>query len=296
MNQPVDSFIDEDFLAALEKFRIASRRGVRSSHAGEHRTRQSGEGLEFLDYRKYHLGDDLRYVDWSVYGRLDKLFIKLFHAEANQTVHLLLDMSRSMGIGSPPKHICTKKIAAAVGYICAANLDKVGVTAFSDTLTEEHPPVRGKRRYPELLQFLLRLTPDNGTAVNTCLAEFAARVKDPGTVIVLSDLFDPHGYREGLLALTYRHTDVHLIHVMDHEELFWSRTGNLILEEVESGSKKTTFLDRSLTRQYRKRVEGFVSEIRNFCGNYGIHYTLQDTRIPFENFIIDYLAAGTLFR
>ena len=113
-----DSFIDDAFLKQLEKLKIVSRKSTRQSHRGEHRSWQSGEGFEFLDFRKYHLGDDLRYVDWSVYGRLDKLFIKLFHSEKGQTAHILLDTSRSMISGEPSKDITAKKIAAALSYIC----------------------------------------------------------------------------------------------------------------------------------------------------------------------------------
>jgi len=112
MSDPLDSFIDDEFLKQLEKLKIISRKSTRNPRRGEYRSWQSGEGFEFLDFRKYHLGDDLRYVDWSVYGRLDKLFIKLFHAEKGQTAHILLDISRSMDNGTPSKDITAKKIAA----------------------------------------------------------------------------------------------------------------------------------------------------------------------------------------
>ena len=147
MADSLESFIDNEFLKKLEKLKIISSKSSRSPQRGEHRSWQSGEGLEFLDYRKYHIGDDLRYVDWSVYGRLDKLFIKLFHAEKGQTAHILLDTSLSMATGNPTKEITAKKLAAAISYICLSNLDKTGLMAFSDKIVEVKSPARGKKQF-----------------------------------------------------------------------------------------------------------------------------------------------------
>ena len=289
-------FIDEAFLKNLEKLKIIAKKGVKGPERGEHKSWRSGEGLEFLDYRKYQAGDDLRYVDWSVYGRLDKLFIKLFHAEENQTVHILLDMSRSMGAGNPPKALGAKKLAAAVGYIGLANQDKITLTAFADQLVAASPVLKGKRQYARLLSYLLALTPAAQTNVNACLSEYAALCKNPGMVVVLSDLFDPKGYADGLKALTYRNFDISLIQVLDHEELCWSQTGTLLLRDVETGEKKTTFLDASLLAQYRQKVAAFLTAAQNFCSNYGIHYAVYDTSIPFETFLIEYITKGAIFR
>ena len=165
-------FFDENFLKKLEKLKIVTKKGIKGPQRGEHKSWQSGEGLEFLDYRKYQVGDDLRYVDWSVYGRLDKLFIKLFHAEENQTIHILLDMSRSMGTGDPSKDISAKKIAAAVSYIGLSNLDRIRMTAFTEKIIDARSPFRGKRRYPEVLNFLTSLTPADQTDINACLSEY----------------------------------------------------------------------------------------------------------------------------
>ena len=296
MADAIDSFIDEEFLKRLEKIKIATKRGFKGPEQGENRSWQRGVGLEFLDYRKYHLGDDLRYVDWSVYGRLDKLFIKLFHAEENQTIHILLDMSRSMGWGVPPKHINAKKIAAAISYICLSNLDKIGMAAFSDAIVHISPPLRGKRRYPEILNFLRLLEPAGKTDVNRCLADYASICKNPGIIIIISDLLDSKGYQDGLMDLTSRNFDTHLVQILDHEEIFWSKTGNFLLTELETREKKHSFMDRTLLELYRKKVNTFISNIQNFCNNYGINFYLHDTGIPFEDFLIDYLTKGTIFK
>ena len=172
-------------------------------------------------------------------GVFDKLFVKLFHAEENQTVHFLLDMSRSMQAGLPSKVLSAKRIAAAVSYICLSNFDRVTMTAFADRLIDTKPPIRGKRKYAELLRFLHLLPSESLTNVNECLSEYAATSKYPGIVVILSDLFDQRGFEDGLKALTYRDFDVHLIQVLDHAELFWSQTGTLALRDVETGGKES---------------------------------------------------------
>ena len=290
------SFIDDEFLKQLEKLKIVARKSPANLRRGEYRSWQSGEGLEFLDFRKYHPGDDLRYVDWSVYGRLDKLFIKLFHAEKGQTAHILLDVSHSMGSGSALKDITAKKVAAALSYICLSNLNKTGLMAFSNQIIKIKPPARGKQQYLAVLNFLLSLAPAGKTSINGCLGEYAAICKNPGIAILITDLFDPQGYQEGLRALAYRDFDINLIHVMDHDELEWSRTGNLLLTDCETGEKKITFVDHDLLATYQNKVSAFIAAAKSYCGHHGINYFLCDTSIPFENLLTNYLSKGALFR
>jgi len=296
MSDPLDSFIDDAFLKQLEKLKIVSRKSTRNPRRGEYRSWQSGEGFEFLDFRKYHLGDDLRYVDWSVYGRLDKLFIKLFHAEKGQTAHILLDISRSMGSGTPSKDITAKKIAAALSYICLSNLDKTGLMAFNNQIVKIKSPARGKKQYLEVLKFFQSLEISDQTSLNGSLKAYAAICKNPGIAIIISDFFDPQGYEDGLKALAYRDFDINLIQVMDHEELHWSKTGHLLLNECESGEKKVTFVDKNLLELYRKKINEFIVGIQSYCNHYGMNYFLCDTHIPFENLLMDYLSKGALFR
>ncbi len=292
----MNSFIDEDFLKKLEKLKIATRKGIKGPQTGEHTSWHSGEGLEFLDYRKYHPGDDLRYVDWSIYGRLDKLFIKLFHAEKSQTVHILLDMSRSMNTGSPSKDISAKKIAAAVSYIGLSNFDKIGMMAFNHKIVAMKTPVRGKNKYPEAINFLAALEASEQTDVNACLSEYALICKTPGIAIIISDFFDPKGFRDGLKALSHRKFDINLIQLLDHEELFGMPTGNFLLTDIETGEKKRIFIDKPLLDLYRRRIDQFTAGIKNYCRQYGINYYLYNTRIPFEDFIVGYLTREAVIR
>ena len=290
-----ESFLDEDFLRKLEKLKVMAQKGMKGPHRGEHISWRSGASLDFLDYRKYQVGDDFRYIDWNVYGRLDKLFIKLFRAEEDLTIHFLIDMSRSMGEGNPPKDIYARKVVAALCYIGLASLDRVGVTFFNDSLGDARSPERGKQVYLSVLKYLLSLKPEGETDLNAALKEYASTCKRPGIVIVLSDLLDPKGFEEGMEALMYGRFDITLIQMLDREELYPPFEGYLSLNDVETGESKRLALDGTLLDLYRQKISDFLENIKNFCSKNGIDYYFSDTSIPFEDFLLDYLTKGSLF-
>jgi uncharacterized protein (DUF58 family) len=294
-NIEVESFLDEDFLRKLERVKILAQKGIKGPTKGEHNSWRSGASLEFLDYRKYQVGDDFRYVDWNVYGRLDKLFLKLFRAEEELSIHILLDMSLSMGSGNPPKEIYAKKITAALAYIGLANLDRVGVTSFTDSLGESQSPRKGRQVYKSILHYLLSIQPKGKTDLNSCLTEYASTCKRPGIAVILSDLLDQKGFEKGLEALQYRKFDITLLQVLDHEELFPSLRGYIVLNEVETHETKKITLDGALLTLYREKMQGFLESIKGFCIESGIDYYLSDTSIPFEDFLLEYLTKGMVF-
>ena len=289
------SFLDEDFLRKLERLKIVAQKGIKGPAKGEHKSWRSGTSLEFLDYRKYQVGDDFRYVDWNVYGRLDRLFLKLFRAEEDLSIHIILDMSRSMGSGNPPKEIYAKKVAAGLGYIGLANLDRVGVTSFTDSLGDSQSPQRGRQVYQSILKYLLALKPEGRTDFSSCLSEYASACKQPGIAIILSDLLDTKGIEKGLEALRYRKFDITLIQVLDREELFPSSSGYLLLNEVETHETKKITLDGALLAIYREKMRDFLDRIKDYCMGNGTDYYLSDTSIPFEDFLLDYLTKGVFF-
>jgi len=295
LDNDIESFLDEDFLRRLEKLKILAQKGMKGLAKGEHDSWKSGASLEFLDYREYQAGDDFRYIDWNVYGRLDRLFIKLFHAEEDLTIHILVDMSQSMRWGNPAKDIYAKKIAAALCYLGLANLDRVGITAFNHSLRESRPPERGSRAYLSVLKYLLSLKPEGETDINSSLTEYAWACKRPGVAIILSDLLDPKGFAKGLDALNYGGFDITLIQILDREELFPSLNGYLMLKEVETGEETRIALDSALLERYRKRMRHFLENINDLCRKSDIDYYLSDTTIPFEEMLLDYFIKGTLF-
>src|SRR5206468_5083474 len=181
---------DSDFLKKLEYLSIVSRRVFRGSLLAQRRTLQFGSGIEFADHREYTAGDDLRYLDWNVYARHGDLLLKRFQEEEDLHVYFLLDCSRSMGFGKPPKFDFARQVAAALGYIALADLDRVAVVAFAGDIVADFPLTRGKARILSLLKFMEDLKPQ-GTDTNLAAVAtgFVHRNQRRGLAVVVSDLY-----------------------------------------------------------------------------------------------------------
>src|SRR5690242_19781436 len=192
------TFFDSDFLRKLERLHLIAKRLSWAGAKGEHAVSRKGFSLEFSDYRRYQRGDDLRYIDWNVYRRLERLLLKVFTAEEEMNIYLLVDASRSMAEGDPPKLDYAKKVAAALGYIGLKNLDKVGGAGFSEDLIAPLSLGRGKKQILAFFNFLTALAGRGETGLDHSMRSFSKLFPRSGLVIVLSDLFDPRGWRAGL--------------------------------------------------------------------------------------------------
>ena len=280
------SFFDAEFLRKLERLHLLSKRLQLASAKGEHATARKGFSLEFSDYRRYQRGDDLRYIDWNVYRRLDRLLLKVFTAEEELNVYLLVDTSLSMSLGSPSKLTYGKKIAAALGYIGLKNLDRVGGASFSSGL---HSPLtlgRGRKQVLHLFNFLTRLACDGETGLRAAMHSFTHLFPHAGLAIVISDLFDPAGWRGALEELVNQRYQVMLIHVVDRDELSPVKNGDLAFVDVESGRQRQCFLDDALLRRFDTELSRYFADIESFCSARRIDYLRTSTDVPFDEFVL----------
>ena len=291
MEQEKELF-DSEFLQKLEYLKLVARRVHRGQIRGEHTTVKRGTSLEFADYRNYQAGDDFRYIDWNVFSRLDKLFVKIFAAEEDLTVHILLDNSYSMNMGIPPKIDYGKKVGAALGYVGIVNLDRVGVVAFGDGLRDSLPPHRSRNHLFSIFNYFKRVECSGRTDFNRSLRDYALRSKRPGLAIVISDLFDEGGFEEGLKALAYGGFDVVLIQILDENEIEPQEEGVLKLVDVETEASKRVTLDKEMLEVYRRKVGDYFWRIEKFCLDHQIEYLRASTVIPFEDLILKYLRQG----
>ncbi len=255
-----------------------------------------GVSVEFADHRQYQPGDDFRYIDWNILGRLDRLFVKMFVEEEDLTVYLLIDSSRSMSFGSPPKLEYSLKTAAALGYVGLVNLDRVGVVAFSSDRTASLAPHRGRAHVRALFDFLERLEPSGSTTISGALREFARSVATPGLAIVLSDLLDPAGYTEGLLALRSRGFHVVVIHVLSEEELSPTLAGEFEFIDSETGAKAHVTVDAETLEAYSANLARMLDDAERFCLSREIDYVRCATTVPFEELVLQYLEQGGVIR
>jgi uncharacterized protein (DUF58 family) len=287
---------DEAFLRKLDNLAIVSRRVAAGRAKGERRSPRKGAGVEFQDYREYVAGDDLRYVDWNIYGRLDRLLLKLFIEEEDLCLHLLVDGSGSMGVGQPPKLDFALQVAAALGYISLNNLERVALAHFAGEIARMLRPRRGRGQIVPMLEFLAEIPAAGSTNLNACLANYALRAQTGGVAVVLSDLLDPAGYAEGLRALLRRRFEVFVLHVVSQEELDPPLRGDVTLVDVEGGPSRQVSIDRAALDGYQARLQAHFSEAEGFCARHRIDYMRTSTAVPFEDLILRHLRRGGFLR
>ena len=279
-------FLTSEFLAQLERLALASRRTFRGRVKGERKSPHRGSSVEFVDYRPYGVGDDLRYVDWNIFGRLDRLYLKLFVDEEDLCLHLLLDASASMDYGTPPKFRYATRLAAALGFVALVNYERVGVGVVRDRVTEGWTPARGRGQVLPLLGFLGALRTAGGTGLSEGLTTYARRAGDPGLAVLISDLLDPGGYEAGLRALRERRFDVHVVHLLAPEEMNPSFLGDLRLKDAETGESRELTFDGEASRNYQRRIRTFLAGAEGFCRSHEINYHRVTTEVPLEKFVL----------
>lgn len=280
------TFLQPEFLKRLERLRLVAKRLSQSGLKGEHPSSRKGFSLEFSDYRKYQKGDDLRYVDWNVYRRLEKLFLKAFTAEEEMNVYLLLDASRSMAEGAPPKIEYAKYVAAALGYVGLKNLDRVAGAAFSSDLNSSLGLGRGRKQILSLFGFLGKLSCAGDTDLEVSVKSFSTLFPRPGLVVLLSDLFDPRGWRAGLEELLRRKNQLLVVHILDESEIRVETRGDVSLFDVEGERERKIFLDEGLVHAFHREFERYLEEIASFCLRRQADYLQTTTGTPFEDFVL----------
>jgi len=287
---------DSAFLAKLEQLHLLAKRLFRGEHRAERRSRQVGSSLEFADYRNYAWGDEPRTIDWAVYARLDRLFVKLFEQERDLDVHFLVDVSASMS-WAPAKLDQARRIAAALAYVALANLDRVNACWFADTLGEDTGLVRGKPQFHTLLKYL-RNAPAiaKSTSLLTTARAFTQRLRRSGLVFVLSDFLDPAGYEEALSLLRHHQFEVHLVQVLDPAEISPSLLGDLRLSDCESGETCEITAGDAIVSDYRRCFSAWLDDLERFCLRRSIGYARASTEVPFEDLVLQVLRDGVMLQ
>lgn len=280
--------LDPAFIKRLEKLSLLSKKIFAGKVQSLRRSTHKGYSPEFADYRSYNHGDDLRYIDWSIYARLEKLLIKLFVAEEELSLNILVDNSKSMCCPDDAKLLYAKKIAAALSYISISNLDRVGISAFSQGLSIRVLPSRGKKHFYTCLHYLDGMREEQGTNINKALIDFANAVNNPGVVVIISDFYDPAGYERGLDYLRYKKYDIIVIQLISPNERNIDMQGDLRLTDVETDEFLDVTVTEKLINMYNKEFNDLCGNLEKFCLSRGITYlnTLSDQ--DFEELILKY--------
>jgi uncharacterized protein (DUF58 family) len=263
---------------------------------GERRSKRKGQSVEFADYRNYVKGDDLRFLDWNLYARLDRLFIRLFMEEEDLHVYILVDNSQSMDFGNPTKLRYAAQVAAALGFVGLVNMDRLKVEVFNDNLTQSLPALRGKKSLWRLLDFLQQLQPAGPSDLRRALRTFSIQCSGKGIVLLLSDFMDKGGYEEALRYLVARQMDIYVIQILSQEEIQPEIVGDLKLVDVEDDDFAEITVSGPLLKRYKQNLEAYRASLQEFCTRRGITYLFSSNLIPFDKLVLNYLRQRGLVR
>ena len=293
---PVNApLLEPEFLARLQRLEIVSRKIFLGKTKGERLSRRKGQSVEFADFRNYVVGDDLRFLDWNLFARLDRLFLRIFLEEEDLHVYLLVDNSLSMGFGSPSKWHHAKQVAAALGFVALCNMDRVVLEAFNDKPTGP-PALRGRRTFWRLAGFLDTLEPSGAGDFSQALKTFSMKSGGRGVVIILSDFMDKGGYETGLRYLLARNMDIYAIQILSPEEIDPPLTGDLKLTDIEDGDQAEVTISAPLLKRYKANLNAFRGGLQDFCTRRGINYLFTTTQVPFDRLVLNYLRNRGLVR
>lgn len=296
MSTAASPLLTPQLLTQLERMELVSRKIFRGRMKGERRSNRKGQSVEFADFRNYVPGDDLRFIDWNLFARLDRLFLKLFLEEEDLHFYCLIDTSRSMGFGEPSKLLFAKQLAAALGYIGLCRADRVKIEGLGSSRSNPGPVLRGRGSLWRLLEHIERLEPDRNVSLIDGLKEFALCNSGKGIVVLISDLMEKNGYEAALRFLLAREMDIYVIHVLAPEELNPEIQGDLKLVDCEDGDIAEITVSRPLLDRYQRTLAAFVETAREFCTRRGMSYLMTSTATPVEQIVSGYLRCKGLVR
>ena len=293
---PTEPLLSGEFLRKLEQLELVSRRVRAGRMKGDRLSKRKGRGSEFADFRPYVSGDDLRFLDWGLYARLERLFLRLFLEEEDLHVHLLIDLSGSMQYGSPSKLLYAKRVAAALGFIGLVNLDRVAVLGLSQSVAARSPVFRGRPSLPRMLAFIDRLDAAGPGDFNRAVRAASLTLSGRGVVVLLSDFLDKAGVTEGLRYLAARNLDVCAIQVLAKEEIEPEFAGDLKLTDLEDGDEAEVTINAPLLARYKAALGSFRADLHDQCNRRGMTFLTTSNQLPFDRLVLTVLRARGLVR
>ncbi|MDO5552884.1 MAG: DUF58 domain-containing protein [Planctomycetia bacterium] len=289
-----EQYLRPDVIQSIKRLDLKAQFIVKGFLHGLHASPLSGFSVEFSEHRKYTQGDDPADIDWLIYAKTDKYYVKKYEAETNLTGWLVVDASRSMNYTfrqQLTKFDYSIYLAAALTYLMIHQQDPVGLVTFNEKLTRSIAPKSKRSQLGNILSALANLTPEGATNVPQALGQLAGMLNHASLVMIFSDLLgDPDEIMKVLYQLRHAGHDVILFHILDEAEVHFPFHGRVELEDPESGQKITTNAD-ALAADYVAAVEEFRDSFRRQCSHARIDYVELDTSIPYDKALLGYLQA-----
>lgn len=321
-----EDLLDAALIAQIEPLDLTSRKIFAGKLLGERRSKKRGQSVEFADHRPYVVGDDLRRIDWNIFGRLDRLFLKLFLEEEDLALHLVLDASESSDTGEPNKFIFMQRAAMALGYIGLVNLNRVSATVIGGAMTsapamsrapggEAKSPgsseadasdspasfaithvlkdLRGRRRTHDLARFLCAIRPGGAPNFAEACKRIALARRGKGVMLVFSDFLLKEGYETGLKMLVGRGYDLILVQVLSPQEIDPAGPGGIVgdlrLKDVEDADLAEITVSAPLLKRYKQNLAAYCNQLRDFAARREIAVMTMPSNTPIDKLILESL-------
>lgn len=308
--QSIEDLLTPELVSRLGQLDITSRKVFSGKLKGERRSKRRGESVEFADHRPYVVGDDLRHIDWNIFGRLDRLFLKLFLEEEDLSLHIVIDCSLSMDAGEPSKFVFVQRLATALAYIGLVNLNRVAISAIGERVTTDADgnvedtqglvsslrDLRGKRRLQDLAAYVCQLEPAGGTKFTDGCKRIAISRRGRGVMVLLSDFFVKEGYEAGLRLLKGHGYDLFAIQVVSPQEMEPSLGGDLRLKDMEDGDAAEVTITAPLLKKYKQLFTAYSNRLHEFCAQRDMVHMTVKSDTPVDLFVMDYLRRRGLLK
>jgi uncharacterized protein (DUF58 family) len=290
--QDYKKYLDPAVLSKLNSLELKARLVVEGFMVGLHKSPYHGFSVEFTQHRPYMKGDDLKDVDWKVYGKSEKYFIKQYEEETNLKSYILLDISRSMDFvsaGSMSKLEYGKTLAAGLSYLMIKQQDAVGLALYSDKVERLLLPKSSRTYLQEILKSLTTIKSTNKTNTASSLNSIAEKIARRGLVIIISDFFDDINQTlSALKHFRYLQNEVIVFHLLDPVERNFAFGNDAVFKDLETGEELTT-QPYQIQKAYTEAMADFIQKIRTECRKSNIEYNLIDTATPFDKALFNYI-------
>lgn len=282
-----ERLFDSTFYAKLNTLKISTKLKLNAGMSGSRKSTAKGNSVEFSDFREYMLGDDIRRIDWNVYGRMDKLFVKLFMEEKEGLFHIMLDCSKSMDYGEKKKSVLARRIAAALSYIILNQLDRVYLTTIKENEIKSTKGMTGRQSFQKILMELEHVTFEGTTDLKKGIMSKSYPSK--GVVIIISDFFDQNQeqFEEVVKYLTYKKQEVVLIQTLAIEEVHPELEGTLRMIDMETNQEERITISHKVLKQYEKTLQKFQNNLMQIAKKYQAQYLTMTTEDPLEKLLLE---------
>jgi uncharacterized protein (DUF58 family) len=293
---PRGDLFDEEFQRKLETLAVVSRRVFSGRTRAERRSKKKGSGVEFADHRDYAAGDDIRFVDWAVYRRFGRLLVRLYEEEEDLSIYFIVDCSRSMAFGDGAKLDQAKRLCAALAYVGLANLDRVTVVGVGDHVTARLPTTRGKGQIFKVFNFLRGLQAESRTDLGEALRTFVAQHKRRGLAVLISDLYDPKGFEQGINVLRYNRFEPYVVHIVDPNEGHLELKGDVRVRDCETGEEREVTVTDAVLRRVHDAYIDYHGAIERFCAKNQVPHITAPSRTAFDELVLRVFRRGGFLR